>query len=100
MRGWTRGWRAVMSLPVVVLCLAGCASHEDQVNHRFMFVPSMPPPPEPAVAPVTPAAAPVAPVVVQTPLPPPVLKPPPAPPAPLVPPTKATGTASGKGKTG
>jgi hypothetical protein len=76
-------------LPVLIFTVVGCASHEDQVTREFMFVPSMPPPPDPVVSGDTPAPMLPAPAVEAAPLPPPELPTAPATPAPLVPPSKA-----------
>jgi hypothetical protein len=78
-----------MLLPVLAWLMAGCASHEGQVTREFMFLPSMPQPPDrgmpgEAAAPLAPAPA-----VETSPLPPPDLTVPTAPAVPLVPPSKA-----------
>jgi hypothetical protein len=90
---------------MLVLVLAwpmiGCASHEDQVTREFMFVPSMPQPPDPVMSADAKVPLPTAPIVETSPLPPPDLTAPPAPAVPLVPPSKAvTGNVNpgGKGK--
>jgi len=84
-------WRWAL-LPVLVCPLAGCASHEDQVTHEFMFVPAMPPPPPDPVLSVPAGGAVAVPsttVVNKAPLPPPALATPVAAPAPPLPPSKA-----------
>lgn len=91
-------WRWVL-LPGLACGMVGCASHEDQVTREFMFVPSMPPSPDPVVPGDAVVSTPPVPAVETAPLPPPDLTVPNTPTVPLVPPSKAvTGNVNAGGR--